>query len=322
MPWSRRLQSTSVHPCYERNEPVAIVETRGLTKFYGESPGIIDLELEVRQGEIFGFLGPNGAGKSTTIRTLLNFLMPTSGTGSIFGLDIVKDTVEIRRRTGYLPGDLAMYDRMTAREFLLYFANLRKIDTTKRVKELSERFDLDLDRPIKDYSTGNRQKVGLINALMHDPDLLILDEPTAGLDPLMQQEFQELLEEVRDAGRTVFLSSHVLPEVERLADRVGIVRNQRLVTVDSVEAFKGLSRATVTIRFAGITDSAAFTGLNSVIDVDIRNGGDTLVLTVEGSVDAVIKRAAREEVLSISTRAGDLEEVFLSFYSGENLDAS
>jgi ABC-2 type transport system ATP-binding protein len=247
--------------------------------------------------------------------------MPTSGSGSVFGLDIVKDSVEIRRRTGYLPGDLAMYDRMTAREFLLYFSNLRKIDTTARVADLSERFDLDLDRPIKDYSTGNRQKVGLVNALMHDPDLLILDEPTSGLDPLMQQEFQEVLEGVRADGRTVFLSSHVLPEVERLADRVGIVRDQRLITVDSVEAFKGMSKATVTIRFAGLADSGAYTSLDSVTEVDTRNGGDTLVLTVEGSVDSVIKMAAGEEVLSISTRAHDLEDVFLSFYSKDSADA-
>jgi len=300
---------------------MAVIETSGLTKLYGESPGIIDLDLEVREGEIFGFLGPNGAGKSTTIRTLLNFLMPTSGSGSVFGLDIVKDSVEIRRRTGYLPGDLAMYDRMTAREFLLYFSNLRKIDTTARVADLSERFDLDLDRPIKDYSTGNRQKVGLVNALMHDADLLILDEPTSGLDPLMQQEFQEVLEEVRAGGRTVFLSSHVLPEVERLADRVGIVRDQRLITVDSVEAFKGMSKATVTIRFAGLVDPGAYTSLDSVTEVDTRNGGDTLVLTVEGSVDSVIKMAAGEEVLSISTRAHDLEDVFLSFYSKDSADA-
>ncbi|MFV1970907.1 MAG: ABC transporter ATP-binding protein [Acidimicrobiia bacterium] len=294
---------------------MAVIETSGLTKFYGDAPGIIDLDLEVRQGEIFGFLGPNGAGKSTTIRTLLNFLIPTRGSGKVFGLDIQKDSVEIRRRTGYLPGDLAMYDRMTAREFLLYFANLRKMDTRKRVEELASRFELDLDRRIKDYSSGNRQKVGLVNALMHDAELLILDEPTGGLDPLMQQEFHELLEEVRDEGRTVFLSSHILPEVERLADRVGIVRDQRLVTVDSVEAFKGLSKATVTIRFASIPDPAAFASLESVTDVDTRNGGDTLVLTVEGTVDAVLKRAAAEEVLSISSRAGELEDVFLSYYA-------
>ncbi|MEN8040113.1 MAG: ABC transporter ATP-binding protein [Actinomycetota bacterium] len=301
---------------------MAVINTQGLTKFYGDSPGIIDLDLEVRQGEIFGFLGPNGAGKSTTIRTLLNFLIPTRGSGTVFGLDIQKGTVDIRRRTGYLPGDLAMYDRMTGREFLLYFANLRGMDTSKKVAELSERFELDLDRRIKDYSTGNRQKVGLVNAFMHEPELLILDEPTAGLDPLMQQEFQEMLEEVRAEGRTVFLSSHVLPEVERLADRVGIVREQRLVTVDSVEAFKGLSRSTVTIRFATVPEPDRFSNLDSVFDVDTRNGGDTLVLSVEGSIDAVIKQAAQCEVLSISTRADDLEDVFLSFYSGASSDAS
>ncbi|GMQ93261.1 MAG: ABC transporter ATP-binding protein [Acidimicrobiia bacterium] len=294
---------------------MAAIETSGLTKFYGDSPGIIDLDLEIRQGEIFGFLGPNGAGKSTTIRTLLNFLIPTRGSGTIFGLDIGRDSVEIRARTGYLPGDLALYDRMTAREFLLYFANLRNIDARTRTEELAERFELDLDRRIKDYSTGNRQKVGLVNAFMHDPELLILDEPTGGLDPLMQQEFQDLLEEVREEGRTVFLSSHILPEVERLADRVGIVRDQRLVTVDSVEAFKGLSKATVTIRFASMPDPAMFASLASVTEVETRNGGDTLVLTVEGTVDAVLKTAAAQEVLSISSRAGELEDVFLSYYA-------
>ncbi len=301
---------------------MTVIETSGLTKFYGDSPGIIDLDLEVRQGEIFGFLGPNGAGKSTTIRTLLNFLIPTRGTGTVFGHDIGKGSVEIRRRTGYLPGDLAMYDRMTAREFLLFFSNLRHLDTSKKVAELSDRFELDLDRRIKDYSTGNRQKVGLVNAFMHEPDLLILDEPTAGLDPLMQLEFGEMLEEVRDEGRTVFLSSHVLPEVERLADRVGIVRDQRLVTVDSVEAFRGLSKATVTIRFATDPNPEEFSRLESVTKVDTRNGGDTLVLTVEGSVDSVIKRAAQDEVLSISTRTADLEDVFLSFYSGGSNDVA
>ncbi|MDK1018747.1 MAG: ABC transporter ATP-binding protein [Actinomycetota bacterium] len=297
-----------------------VIETSGLTKFYGTAPGIIDLDLEVREGEIFGLLGPNGAGKSTTIRTLLNFLLPTRGSGTIFGLDIHKETVAIKRRTGYLPGDLALYDRMTGREFLLYFANLRKIDTRTRVRELADRFDLDLDRPIKAYSSGNRQKVGLVNAFMHDPELLILDEPTGGLDPLMQQEFQDLLNEVRDDGRTVFLSSHILPEVERIADRVGIVRDQRLVTVDSVEAFKDLGRATVTIRFASIPDPSAFASLESVLEVDVRNGGDTLVLSIEGTVDAVLKMAAAQEVLSISTRANELEDVFLSYYT--DADAS
>jgi ABC-2 type transport system ATP-binding protein len=300
---------------------VAVIETSGLTKYYGDTPGIIDLDLEVSEGEVFGFIGPNGAGKSTTIRTLLNFLFPTSGSGTIFGLDIIKGSLEIRTRTGYLPGDLSMYETMTAREFLTYFANLRKVDTAVRMQELADRFELDLDRKIKDYSTGNRQKVGIVNAFMPDPELFVLDEPTAGLDPLMQQEFQEMIGEVRDEGRTVFLSSHILPEVERIADRVGIVRQGRLIAVDSVEAFKAKAHRSVTIQFAAPVEASAFAGLESVASVETRNDGTVLSLTVKGSMDAVVKAAARYDVLSVSTRSGELEDVFLSYYSQDN-DAS
>jgi ABC-2 type transport system ATP-binding protein len=300
---------------------VAVIETSGLTKYYGDTPGIIDLDLEVSEGEVFGFIGPNGAGKSTTIRTLLNFLFPTSGSGTIFGLDIIKGSLEIRTRTGYLPGDLSMYETMTAREFLTYFANLRKVDTAVRMQELADRFELDLDRKIKDYSTGNRQKVGIVNAFMPDPELFVLDEPTAGLDPLMQQEFQEMIGEVRDEGRTVFLSSHILPEVERIADRVGIVRQGRLIAVDSVEAFKAKAHRSVTIQFAAPVEASAFAGLESVASVETRNDGTVLSLTVKGSMDAVVKAAATYDVLSVSTRSGELEEVFLSYYSQDN-DAS
>lgn len=300
---------------------MAVIETSGLTKYYGDTPGIIDLDLEVSEGEVFGFIGPNGAGKSTTIRTLLNFLFPTSGSGTIFGLDIIKGSLEIRTRTGYLPGDLSMYETMTARELLTYFANLRKVDTAVRMQELADRFELDLDRKIKDYSTGNRQKVGIVNAFMPDPELFVLDEPTAGLDPLMQQEFQEMIGEVRDEGRTVFLSSHILPEVERIADRVGIVRQGRLIAVDSVEAFKAKAHRSVTIQFAAPVEASAFAGLESVASVETRNDGTVLSLTVKGSMDAVVKAAATYDVLSVSTRSGELEEVFLSYYSQDN-DAS
>jgi len=299
----------------------AVIETSGLTKYYGSSPGIIDLDLDVRQGEVFGFLGPNGAGKSTTIRTLLNFLFPTSGTGSVLGLDIVHDSIDIHRRTGYLPGDLSMYDAMTAREFLIYFANLRKVDATARMNELADRFDLDLDRKIKDYSSGNRQKVGVVNAFMHEPEMYILDEPTSGLDPLMQQEFQELIREVRQGGATVFLSSHILPEVERIADRVGIVRESHLIAVDTVEAFKAKAHRTVTIQFADAVETAIFDGIEDVTSVESRNQGSVLALTVRGHMDPVIKRAAQFDVVSVSTRSDELEEVFLSYYSGTE-DAS
>jgi ABC-2 type transport system ATP-binding protein len=295
---------------------VAVIETSGLTKFYGDAPGIIDLDLEVREGEVFGFIGPNGAGKSTTIRTLLNFLFPTRGSATVFGLDVTTDSVEIRRRTGYLPGDLAMYETMTAREFLTYFANLRRLDTRRRMEDLADRFDLDLDRRIKDYSSGNRQKVGVVNAFMHEPELLILDEPTSGLDPLMQQEFQDLVNEVRAEGRTVFLSSHILPEVDRIADRVGIVRESRLIEVDTIESFKASAHRTVTIQFAGPVDPAEFGALRNVSTVESRNDGSVITLTVMGSMDAAIKKAAAHEVVSISTGSGELEEVFLSYYSG------
>ncbi len=298
-----------------------VIRTEGLTKFYGNSPGIIDLDLDVREGEVFGFIGPNGAGKSTTIRTLLNFLFPTEGTGTVFGLDIVKDSVEIRRRIGYLPGDLAMYNTMTAREFLTYIANLRGTDTRKRMAELADRFSLDLDRKIKDYSTGNRQKVGIVNAFMHDPELYILDEPTSGLDPLMQQEFQEMIQELRSDGRTVFLSSHILPEVERIADRVGIVRQSRLIEVDTVESFKAKAHRTVNIQFAGPVEASVFTRYDSVTAVEVRNDGSVLSLTVKGSMDTVVKEAALHEVISMSTRSGELEEVFLSYYTKDD-DAS
>jgi ABC-2 type transport system ATP-binding protein len=295
-----------------------VIETSGLTKYYGTTPGIIDLDLCVEEGEVFGFIGPNGAGKSTSIRILLNFLFPSEGTGTILGFDIIKGSMDIRRRTGYLPGDLSMYDTMTAREFLTYFANLRKVDTQRAMTELANRFELDLDRRIKDFSTGNRQKVGIVNAFMHEPELLILDEPTAGLDPLMQQEFQSLISEVRAGGRTVFLSSHILPEVDRIADRVGIVRENHLIAVDSVEAFKAKAHATLTIQFASPVDDSSFTTLKGVRSVESRNGGSALTVTVSGSLDPVVKEAARHDVVSISTRDSELEEVFLSYYAAES----
>ncbi|HSJ70839.1 MAG TPA: ABC transporter ATP-binding protein [Acidimicrobiia bacterium] len=294
----------------------SVIETSGLTKYYGSNPGIVELDLAVAEGEVFGFLGPNGAGKSTTIRTLLNFLFPTSGSGTVLGMDIVKDSLEIRRRTGYLPGDLSMYDTMTAREFLTYFANLRGVKAGARMVELADRFDLDLDRRIKEYSTGNRQKVGLVNAFMHDPELLILDEPTAGLDPLLQQEFQELIREVREEGRTVFLSSHILPEVDRVADRVGIVREARLIEVDTLERFKAKAHRSVTIQFSAPVELSAFNRLENVTSAESRNNGSVVMMTVRGDIDAVVKEAARYDVVSISTRAGELEEVFLSYYAG------
>ena len=206
-----------------------VIETRGLTKHYGDFSALEDLDLDVQRGEIFGFLGPNGAGKSTTMRTLLDQIRPTRGSARILGLDIGEDSVEIRRHLGYLPGDLALYPKLTGHQTLDYFANLRGDVDRSYVAELAERLKADLSKKVGEYSTGNRQKIGLIQAFMHKPELLILDEPNAGLDPLIQQEFHRLMEEVRAEGRTVFLSSHTLSEVERVADRVGIIRSGHLV---------------------------------------------------------------------------------------------
>jgi ABC-2 type transport system ATP-binding protein len=272
------------------------IEAVGLTKYYGETPGIIDLDLEVMSGEIFGFLGPNGAGKSTTIRTFLDLLHPSSGTVTILGYDSHEESVEIRQRTGYLPGDLSMYDDMTAREMLRYFSALRDVDTEARVEELAERLRLDLDVKIGSYSSGNRQKVGVVQAFMHDPELLILDEPSTGLDPLMQQEFYQMIDEARQAGRTVFLSSHILPEVERTADRIGIVRNSELITVQTVDDLKARARRHFQIVFGERVSPSEFSGLAGVQSAVSSHDGYGVDILIEG----------------------DLEDAFLAFYTEDD----
>ena len=297
------------------------IETEGLTKYYGDVAGIVDLDLAVESGEVFGFIGPNGAGKTTTIRLLLNLIFPTRGAGTIFGMDMVDDSPSIRRRVGYLPGDLALYPSMTGREFLLYFSRLRGIDTAAATGRLAERFDLDLDRRIREYSKGNRQKVGLVNAFMHEPELLILDEPTGGLDPLMQQEFGELVAEVRREGRTVFLSSHYLPEVERVADRVGIVRSGRLIAVDTLEGFRSRMQSNLSIEFASAVDPAAFDRIPGVRVTGARAGGAVLRLSVSGSQEAVMKAAAAWGVRAVTSEEADLDEVFLSYYGTDDRPA-
>jgi ABC-2 type transport system ATP-binding protein len=297
------------------------IETVGLTKYYGDTEGIVDLDLAVNVGEVFGFIGPNGAGKTTTIRLLLDFLRPSAGSGSIFGMDITQQSLRIRRRVGYLPGDLALYPSMTGREYLLYFSKLRGIDTAASTVSLAERFDLDLNRRIKEYSKGNRQKVGVVNAFMHEPDLLILDEPTTGLDPLMQQEFAELLTEVRAEGRTVFLSSHYLPEVERVADRVGIVRQSRLIAVDTLAGFRAKVQSNLSIKFGSPVDPAPFAAIEGVTVIDLLDGGTLLRLSIAGSQKTVVEAAGAKDVVAVTSEEADLDEVFLSYYgSGANPD--
>jgi len=290
------------------------IVAEGLTKYYGTTPGIVDLELEVRTGEVFGFLGPNGAGKSTTIRTLLDFLHPSSGSARIFGLDSHRDSLAIRRRVGYLPADLALYPELTGRELLHYFGALRGSTTDRSADALAERLGLDLDRRNGEYSSGNRQKVGIVQAFMHEPELLILDEPTSGLDPLVQQEFHRLIDEVRDAGRTVFLSSHVLPEVERLADRVGIVRESRLVAVDTVEAIKQKALRRIEIRFGEAVDAAPFAALPGVRSAESTPNGRGLTILATGEIDGLLRMASAHPIEGLRTHEADLEQVFLAYY--------
>ena len=297
--------------------PDAAVRTAGLTKDFGAGHGLFGLDLEVRRGEVLGFLGPNGAGKSTTMRLLMDLIRPTAGSATVLGLDARRDSLEIHRRVGFLPGDFALYPRLTGRAILEHFAALRG-GVDARVRDaLAERFDAQLDRPVRELSTGNRQKVGLIQAFMHEPELLILDEPIAGLDPLVQQRFHALLHEATAAGRTVFLSSHTLSEVERVADRVAILREGRLVVVDTLERLRAVAVRRLEIELGG--DPAPVLGelraLPGVREATVEGGH--VVVAFEGSADPLVKALARHEVRSLRSRDDDLEEIFLKFYRGE-----
>ena len=287
--------------------------TEGLTKFYGSQRGVVELNLEVRPGEVFGFLGPNGAGKTTTIRLLLDMIRPTNGHAAIFGLDCRRDSREIRRRTGYLPGELSLYENLTGAELLNYLGHLRGGVDRKSIERLAGRLDCDLSRPIRTLSQGNKHKVGLIQAFMHKPDLLILDEPTSGLDPLIQREFYRLIAEVKAEGRAVFLSSHVLPEVERMCDRVGIIREGQLVAIETVSALKAQALRELEIHFAASVPQEAFAHLAGVRDVTVENG--VLRCTVVGTVDSIVKAAAQFEVVNVISHEPSIEEVFLTYYS-------
>jgi ABC-2 type transport system ATP-binding protein len=293
-------------------ESAGVISVRALTKRYGTARGVEDLSFDVGAGEAFGFLGPNGAGKTTTIRTLLDFIRPTSGTARIFGMDPRRDGVQVHARIGYLPGELALYERMTVQAFLRAFAELRSGVPWSSVVDLAERLGLALEPHIRDLSHGNKQKVGLVQAFMHRPDLLILDEPTQGLDPLVQQTFYALVDEERERGATIFLSSHVMPEVERVCDRVGIIREGRLATVADINELKAKALRRVEFHFAGPVPASAFERLPGVKDVSTR--GNSVLLSIEGSVDAVIKEAGRHDVVSVETAQPSLEEAFLAFY--------
>jgi ABC-2 type transport system ATP-binding protein len=295
-----------------RNEMATIIETQQLTKFYGPHRGIVDVDLEIEQGEVFGFLGPNGAGKTTTIRIILDLIRPSSGKASVFGMDSNRDPEAIHRRIGYVPGEFTLYDRLTGGQTLEYFANLRGGVDRVYQRELIERFDIDPSRRYKELSKGNKQKIGLVIALQHRPELLILDEPTSGLDPLVQQSFFTLLGEARAEGRTVFLSSHILSEVERSCDRVAIIRDGRIVRRGRVEELRDLAHHQVELRFAGDVPVRKFEDLPGVSDVVADD--HVLRLRVSGPITPVVRAAANYELLDFVSREPSLEETFLAEY--------
>ena len=298
----------------------AVIETDNLTKFYDGHRAISNISLEIREGEVFGYLGPNGAGKTTTIRTLLDFIRPTSGHASIFGLDSRQHSREIKGRIGYLPGDIVLYDKLTGQDALEYFANLQGGVDWRYVEELAERLECDLSQPIRSLSRGNKQKVGLIQAFMHKPELIIMDEPSSGLDPLMQQEFYRLVEEVKAEGRTVFISSHIMPEVERVCDRVGIIRNGVLVTEEDVSELKERALHQLEFHFGSPVAPEAFADLPGVHDVTVED--HALRCTVRGKPDALIKAVARYEVTKLIAHDTSLEDIFLSYYGEGDEDAA
>jgi ABC-2 type transport system ATP-binding protein len=295
------------------------ISTAGLSKDYGSGRGLFGLDLEVRRGEVLGFLGPNGAGKSTTMRLLLDLIRPSAGSARLLGLDSREGSLEIRRRVGYLPGDLALYPKLTGAAVLDYLAQLRG-GVDRRLRDgLAERFGAQLERPVRELSTGNRQKLGLVQAFMHEPELLILDEPIAGLDPLVQQSFHQLLREVAAEGRTVFLSSHTLSEVERVADRVAILRSGRLVALDSLENLRAVAVRRLEVELgAEAPRELELTALPGVREAHLD--GRRLSVAYEGSADRLVKELARYEVRSIRSREEDLEEVFLRYYRGAEGD--
>jgi ABC-2 type transport system ATP-binding protein len=290
----------------------AIIQTEKLTKSYGPHRGIVDIDLEVNEGEAFGFLGPNGAGKTTTIRVLLDHLRPTSGRATVFGIETTADPVAIHRRVGYLPGEFTLYDKLTGGQTIEYFANLRGGVDTVYQADLVARLDVDPTRKFKEYSKGNKQKIGLVVALQHRPDLLVLDEPTSGLDPLVQQTFYEVIREAKADGRTIFLSSHILSEVEKTCDRVAIIRDGRLAKVDRVEALRDLAHHQVELRFVGDVPLGAFAAIPGVSEVVAED--HILRLRVSGSIAPVVREAARYELLDFVSREPSLEETFLAQY--------
>lgn len=294
-----------------------VIETKKLTKYYGESRGIENLDLTVQEGEIFGFIGPNGAGKSTTIRTLLGLIFPTGGSATVLGKDIMTSGPEIREQVGYLPSEVFYYDDMRAIDLLKYSASFYKCDqkdAEKRIYELAERFNLDLKKKIDDLSYGNKKKVGIIQGLAHEPKLIILDEPTGGLDPLIQQEFFHLLREENEAGATILFSSHILSEVQKLCDRVAIIKDGTIIRVEQIKTLMENATKRITLETATDPDLARYS-IEGVTEVTATN--HTVSFLYHGPVNSMTKMLAEQDLIDFLVEEPDLEEIFLHYYEKE-----
>jgi ABC-2 type transport system ATP-binding protein len=293
------------------------LEIKNLTKNYGNFCAVRNLTLDVEEGEIFGLLGPNGAGKSTTIRTCLGLLSKTKGEIRILGMDSHKDAIEIRRRTGYLPGDFGLIDGISVYSFLKYLLSLSNVKSDKKLKDVAKRFDLDLKRKTNELSKGNRQKVGVVQALMADQDLIILDEPTGGLDPLMQQIFYEIIREEQAAGRTIFMSSHILAEVEAVCDKVAIIKEAELILNEHISTLQDMTGKVLEVEFREVVDPSEFKiqGISEIKQEDKK-----LIMTITGNMDDVIKRVADHRIVNMNLQTYSLENLFLKYYSNGGVD--
>ncbi|MBT2643191.1 ABC transporter ATP-binding protein [Bacillus sp. ISL-41] len=291
-----------------------VIEINNLTKMYGKARGIEDVSFDVKEGEIFGFIGPNGAGKSTTIRTLLSLIYPTSGSATIFGKDIITAAPEIKKDIGYLPSEVFYYDNMKVMELLKYSASFYKKDCTKRIKELADIMELDLTKKIDDLSLGNKKKVGIVQGLLHEPKLIILDEPTSGLDPLMQQKFFDLLEKENKKGATILFSSHILSEVQRLCDRVAIIKHGRIVTVEKISTLKENTYKKFKIESNSGIDKSLF-DIEGVNQLEQDSG--TISFLFKGNINSIMKKIAEIEIANLWVEEPDLEEIFMHYYEKE-----
>jgi beta-exotoxin I transport system ATP-binding protein len=291
-----------------------VIEINNLTKTYGKSRGITDISFHVEEGEIFGFIGPNGAGKSTTIRTLLSLIYPTSGSATIFGKDCVQFAPEIKKEIGYLPSEVFYYDNMKVKDLLKYSASFYKKDCSKRIKELAEIMDLDLNKKIDDLSLGNKKKVGIVQGLLHEPKLIILDEPTSGLDPLMQQKFFELLEQENKKGATILFSSHILSEVQRLCNRVAIIKEGKIVTVEKISTLQENNYKKFKVETKAPLNPNYF-NISGVSNLEVKD--TTTSFLFRGNINAILKKIADIEIVNLWIEEPDLEEIFLHYYEKE-----